>query len=935
MEYKQDSDNKLRQLLNSLLKDYKTQMQNSFFLEIPSARAQTRILLNKTATYLSHKWGFLFFHVLIIFSIFAFMKGLNYIILNKSEMRNTEIFKPRPLDGFRRCDTPGCLNLGVIVYSDKPDEEIRPWIQTALLRIKIKLNFSDEDIKLVYKGNNFDKMTEVVESHQRLQNTLYFCDRGIFVKNSTVTVDCNKFNVAQLFEINLHMFMLGYNQTRITANFLRDFNTPLEVDENSILLKKIIDESIIVYNRNAPKKIPKEMPKCEVEEQVIPTCNAISIPTESDFDYKLDLISFPKPPALFLDKFDTASQYGSLFYVFCILISFSKFLKMISDEKDRKLRKGLIPFGLSHLAYYASWLIFAFVFYLAFTLLLAFTGYVLGVVTFQNAPLPITITVLFSSMFCYALLAFFINAATSNAKSASKIGYTIIVLSLFLQMFFAENTIGNLFFLSKRPFILNLVSFLLSLLPSFPLTIILNNIHFNAGYHLNVNTFSFEKGDGYFYKTFLQGIRRKIPGVGEINRPSDLYFLVWIFGLMIFYLVLVWIFDHTEESNRGSSSNPFSSLLFWRKKSLRDYSALSDQTLIEELGAESISGYARPLMATSEQQNSHFSISNVSKRFSSSGRTIDALKNVSLSLKKNEIVALLGENGAGKSTLISIITGILSPSEGTVLRNGQPYGLELKDRLYVSVCPQYDLLWDELTVYENMRIIGQFRGMSDLEIETQSIEILTKFGLLDRRYSLVENLSGGMKRRVSIGLALLGNSELLIFDEPTTGLDPVNRKIVWNFIADLKNKGKTVLLTTHIMDEADNIADNITVINHGEILTSKTSVEIKEEFERINLIFSLKNFDESFSNGLIRYFEHKCGNTYSIMYASEKLIKITVPSSDYELIRNLVNDFENLPNSEEVKAFEPYIDSFEVASLDLEEAYILLNQRHAHNILVR
>ena len=297
-----------------------------------------------------------------------------------------------------------------------------------------------------------------------------------------------------------------------------------------------------------------------------------------------------------------------------------------------------------------------------------------------------------------------------------------------------------------------------------------------------MNTFSFEKGDGYFYKTFLQGIRRKIPGVGEINRPSDLYFLVWIFGLMIFYLVLVWIFDHTEESNRGSSSNPFSSLLFWRKKSLRDYSALSDQTLIEELGAESISGYARPLMATSEQQNSHFSISNVSKRFSSSGRTIDALKNVSLSLKKNEIVALLGENGAGKSTLISIITGILSPSEGTVLRNGQPYGLELKDRLYVSVCPQYDLLWDELTVYENMRIIGQFRGMSDLEIETQSIEILTKFGLLERRYSLVENHSGGMKRRVSIGLALLGNSELLIFDEPTTGIDHVKQKIVWNFI---------------------------------------------------------------------------------------------------------------------------------------------------------
>ena len=339
---------------------------------------------------------------------------------------------------------------------------------------------------------------------------------------------------------------------------------------------------------------------------------------------------------------------------------------------------------------------------------------------------------------------------------------------------------------------------------------------------------------------------------------------------------------------------------------------------------------ASPLISQSSVNAPLWDIQDIAKSFKRPfrrGKYIKALDDINMQIKDNETLSLLGENGAGKSTLISIITGVLSASKGAIYYKGRLYGTRRHDKLLVSVCPQYDLLWNELTVFENMWIIGKFRGLNELKIKEQIFEILDNLKLKSQMHNLVSSLSGGMKRRISIGLALIGNAKFVIFDEPTTGLDPVNRKNVWNFIKELKTRGKTVLLTTHIMDEADYLSDRIAIINNGKILRLKTAVEIKNEFNMVNVIFALKKSSETFVQSIRSYFESNFKDLYAEKYCSETRIKYNV-SNRMDILQRLVADFENResPDSPGFR-FAQFIDSFEIASLDLEEAYMQVNEK--------
>jgi ABC-type multidrug transport system ATPase subunit len=354
-----------------------------------------------------------------------------------------------------------------------------------------------------------------------------------------------------------------------------------------------------------------------------------------------------------------------------------------------------------------------------------------------------------------------------------------------------------------------------------------------------------------------------------------------------------------------------------------------------------------------------------------------ALSDVSLKIQKNEIISLLGENGAGKTTLISILTGLLEFEKGQVFispstqfyesnihdlntkrptvneediskvaqeLNQEPLDLiQERDlcRNLISVCPQYDLLWMDLTVEENMRLVGLFKGIPEKEIDRQIEVVLRKINLLKEKRNFVKNLSGGMKRRISIGLALLGNSEIIILDEPTTGLDPVNRKAIWEFIRELKKNGKTILLTTHIMDEADILSDRVAVINKGELLAVSDTVNIKSEFKLLNLIIAVNTFSNEGYQYLVSILESVFGEEgYQLKYKSETSIKFNIPSEDQQKVRELVKkmeewtnlkvsttDFEqNNENSSDILGF--FVESYELASLDLEEAYMMLNEKH-------
>ena len=242
------------------------------------------------------------------------------------------------------------------------------------------------------------------------------------------------------------------------------------------------------------------------------------------------------------------------------------------------------------------------------------------------------------------------------------------------------------------------------------------------------------------------------------------------------------------------------------------------------------------------------SVKNLSKTY---GNQFQALKNINLDIKQNEIFALLGPNGAGKTTLISIICGIVTPSIGTVeVGNYDIIKDYRKTRSQIGLVPQELTLEQFEIVYNN---VSYTRGLYGKPPSPQHIEkILKDLSLWDKKDSKINELSGGMKRRVLIAKALSHEPSVLFLDEPTAGVDVELRKDMWEVIKNLRNKGVTIILTTHYIEEAEAIADRVAVINKGEmIVVDETSNLIKSLGQKtltIDLHETVKALPESLKN---------------------------------------------------------------------------------------
>ena len=242
------------------------------------------------------------------------------------------------------------------------------------------------------------------------------------------------------------------------------------------------------------------------------------------------------------------------------------------------------------------------------------------------------------------------------------------------------------------------------------------------------------------------------------------------------------------------------------------------------------------------------SVKNLSKTYSNQ---FQALNNINLDIKQNEIFALLGPNGAGKTTLISIICGIVTPSIGTVeVGNYDIIKDYRKTRSQIGLVPQELTLEQFEIVYNN---VSYTRGLYGKPPNPQHIEkILKDLSLWDKKDSKINELSGGMKRRVLIAKALSHEPSVLFLDEPSAGVDVELRKDMWEVIKNLRNKGVTIILTTHYIEEAEAIADRVAVINKGEmIVVDETSNLIKSLGQKtltIDLHETVKTLPESLKN---------------------------------------------------------------------------------------
>jgi len=196
-----------------------------------------------------------------------------------------------------------------------------------------------------------------------------------------------------------------------------------------------------------------------------------------------------------------------------------------------------------------------------------------------------------------------------------------------------------------------------------------------------------------------------------------------------------------------------------------------------------------------------------------------ALEDLSLQIPKGELFGLLGPNGAGKTTTINILCGLLRSTTGTAKVCGydvQKEPAKVKD--LIGVCIQETAIYPYLTGAENVDLFGNLHAMDKARIKARSEMLLDKMGLSEDAKRRSSKYSGGMKRRLSLTLALISDPEIVFLDEPTVALDPQSRHAVWNFLKDLKKEGKTLILTTHYMEEAEELCDRVGIIDHGKLI---------------------------------------------------------------------------------------------------------------------
>jgi len=219
-----------------------------------------------------------------------------------------------------------------------------------------------------------------------------------------------------------------------------------------------------------------------------------------------------------------------------------------------------------------------------------------------------------------------------------------------------------------------------------------------------------------------------------------------------------------------------------------------------------------------------------------------AVNGVDLEIKKGELFSLLGPNGAGKTTTIRMLCCLLKPTRGTASVLGYdvvktPFAV----KKLIGVSPQDTILSERLNCWENLALIGKVHGLRSDEVARRSKELLETMGLMERSKDQVRKFSGGMKRRLSIAMALVSDPQVLFLDEPTLGLDPQARRTIWEYIAELKGK-KTTLLTTHYMEEADFLSDRIGIIDEGRVVALGTSQELKTNLlEMRSMVVSTEN----------------------------------------------------------------------------------------------
>ncbi|KAF5734706.1 ABC transporter A family member 2-like [Tripterygium wilfordii] len=556
-------------------------------------------------------------------------------------------------------------------------------------------------------------------------------------------------------------------------------------------------------------------------------------------------------------NFSAIETVGPTFILAIAMFAFVFQISSLVTEKELKLRQAMTMMGLYGSAYWSSWLAWEGIITLLSSLFIVLFGMMFQFDFFLNN----SFAVLFLLFFLFELnmigFGFMISTFMSKSSSATTVGFFIFIVSFLTQLvtgfgFPYRKSISNIFRIVWSLFPPNLLAQALQLLSGATSTPEDIGISWSRRTDCapNDNECVITINDIYlwlvslFFVWFVLALYfdNVIPNASGVRR-STLYFLKPGY----------WTGKGGDKVREGGICSCIGSVPQLEHVTPDDEDVLEEENIVREQAREGVAD-SHVAVQVRGLAKTYPGSRNIGCCKCKRNSPYHALKGLWVNVAKDQLFCLLGPNGAGKTTAINCLTGITPVTAGDALI----YGYSVRSsvsmsniRRIIGVCPQFDILWDALSGREHLHLFASIKGLPRASIKSVAEKSLAEVRLIEAAKMRAGSYSGGMKRRLSVAIALIGDPKLVILDEPTTGMDPITRRHVWDIIEDAK-KGRAIILTTHSMEEADILSDRIGIMAKGRLRCIGTSIRLKSRFGTgfiANVSFAGSDIRQSPANG--------------------------------------------------------------------------------------
>lgn len=675
-----------------------------------------------------------------------------------------------------------------------------------------------------------------------------------------------------------------------------------------------------------------------MDEAIITELNDPTVTVNANMD--ISMKAWPKKP------FDTLSdtiisQLGITFFFCSAMVIFINVLNLIISEKENKLRNGMQMMGLMPCVYWISHFISNSILTCIAALSSVAFGRLFEFKAFTETDFAVSFLVFFVFGEAMLMAAFLITTVVYRTRVGILIGIFIFIIGLLFESFvFASAQFGYIWWdiNTDKWFLIGF-----SVLPFFHFGKIFLDINEATTGSLNIITQVFTPGPGFHWEDLFVDIPAdRLPAYSGVTvtipRPIDTIYTLLYCSLG--YAILTWYLDSIIPNEFGKAEPVWFFLLpsywGWHSKNgtpvVEFLKANNNAKLRDLVGMEPQSVADERACTYDSNQPGALKIVNLRKTFGISKKKV-AVNSLTLNLEEGKLLALLGQNGAGKSTSMNILSGLTQATAGDALM----FGLSVKKDMnliqkIMGVCPQHDILFEDLSSVEHLELYCGLKGVPRNQWDLLIKDRLQAVKLWNVRNQRAGTYSGGMKRRLSMVIATIGDPKIIFLDEPTTGMDPVNRRDVWTFIEKFK-KGRVIILTTHSMEEADVLGDRIAMMAHGKMLTLGNSIALKNEFGagyRISIVTDPSKMDK------VKQFISQVMPTSVLEDDSAGALLYQIPLSSTQLIPEFVKqlDSKSSDSNDADAVGGSLIKAWGISQTTLEEVFLKLIRKanpHGYN----